>query len=78
MTAFDRRVISREGIRKAQIAVRRAHRRCTHLGNVRIECRDQLAFDAQMAERHAELYLYIRQRHAERDLAAIPRWRIPC
>jgi hypothetical protein len=63
MTAFDRRVISREGIRKAQIAVGRAHRGCT----------TQLAFDAQMAERHAELYLYIRQRHAERDLAAIPR-----
>jgi hypothetical protein len=32
-----------------------------------------LAFDAQMAQRHAELYLYIRQCHAERDLAAIPR-----
>ena len=32
-----------------------------------------LAFNAQMAQRHAELYLYIRQCHAERDLAAIPR-----
>jgi hypothetical protein len=32
-----------------------------------------LAFDARMAQRHAELYLYIRQCHGERDLAAIPR-----
>jgi alkylation response protein AidB-like acyl-CoA dehydrogenase len=31
-----------------------------------------LAFDAQVAQRHAELSLYIRQCHAERDLAAIP------
>ncbi|MEA3183226.1 MAG: hypothetical protein QOI59_6749, partial [Gammaproteobacteria bacterium] len=32
-----------------------------------------LAFDAQVAQRHAELTLYIRQCHAERDLANIPR-----
>jgi alkylation response protein AidB-like acyl-CoA dehydrogenase len=31
-----------------------------------------LAFDAQIAQRHAELNLYIRQCHAERDLATIP------
>jgi alkylation response protein AidB-like acyl-CoA dehydrogenase len=31
-----------------------------------------LAFDAQVAQRHAELTLYIRQCHAERDLANIP------
>jgi alkylation response protein AidB-like acyl-CoA dehydrogenase len=31
-----------------------------------------LAFDAQIAQRHSELALYIRQCHAERDLAAIP------
>jgi alkylation response protein AidB-like acyl-CoA dehydrogenase len=31
-----------------------------------------LAFDAQIAQRHAELALYIRQCHAERDLAMIP------
>jgi hypothetical protein len=31
-----------------------------------------LAFDAQVAQRHAELALYIRQCHAERDLATIP------
>jgi alkylation response protein AidB-like acyl-CoA dehydrogenase len=31
-----------------------------------------LAFDAAIAQRHAELGLYIRQCHAERDLAAIP------
>jgi alkylation response protein AidB-like acyl-CoA dehydrogenase len=31
-----------------------------------------LAFDAQIAQRHAELSLYIRQCHAERDLASIP------
>jgi alkylation response protein AidB-like acyl-CoA dehydrogenase len=32
-----------------------------------------LAFDAEIAQRHAELTLYIRQCHAERDLATIPR-----
>ena len=32
-----------------------------------------LAFDGQIAQRHAELSLYIRQFHAERDLATIPR-----
>lgn len=31
-----------------------------------------LAFDASVAQRYAELTLYIRQCHAERDLAAIP------
>ena len=31
-----------------------------------------LAFDAQVAQRYAELTLYIRQCHAERDLASIP------
>jgi alkylation response protein AidB-like acyl-CoA dehydrogenase len=31
-----------------------------------------LAFDAQIAQRHAELALYVRQCHAERDLEAIP------
>jgi alkylation response protein AidB-like acyl-CoA dehydrogenase len=31
-----------------------------------------LAFDAQAAQRYAELTLYIRQCHAERDLASIP------
>jgi alkylation response protein AidB-like acyl-CoA dehydrogenase len=31
-----------------------------------------LAFDAAVAQRYAELTLYIRQCHAERDLAAIP------
>jgi alkylation response protein AidB-like acyl-CoA dehydrogenase len=31
-----------------------------------------LAFDAAIAQRHAELGLYIRQCHGERDLAAIP------
>ena len=31
-----------------------------------------LAFDARVAQRYAELTLYIRQCHAERDLAAIP------
>ena len=31
-----------------------------------------LAFDARIAQRHAELSLYIRQCHAERDLATIP------
>jgi hypothetical protein len=31
-----------------------------------------LAFDAQVAQRHAELSLYIRQCHAERDLETIP------
>ncbi len=32
-----------------------------------------LAFDAAVARRHAELTLYIRQCHAERDLEAIGR-----
>jgi alkylation response protein AidB-like acyl-CoA dehydrogenase len=32
-----------------------------------------LAFDGQIAQRHAELSLYIRQCHAERDLSTIPR-----
>ena len=32
-----------------------------------------LAFDRQIAQRHSELSLYIRQCHAERDLATIPR-----
>ena len=31
-----------------------------------------LAFDARIAQRYAELSLYIRQCHAERDLATIP------
>ena len=31
-----------------------------------------LAFDADVARRYAELTLYIRQCHAERDLAQIP------
>jgi len=31
-----------------------------------------LAFDARVAQRYAELTLYIRQCHAERDLASIP------
>jgi hypothetical protein len=31
-----------------------------------------LAFDAGAAQRYAELTLYIRQCHAERDLAGIP------
>jgi alkylation response protein AidB-like acyl-CoA dehydrogenase len=31
-----------------------------------------LAFDAEVAQRHAELSLYIRQCHAERDLESIP------
>jgi hypothetical protein len=31
-----------------------------------------LAFDARVAQRYAELTLYIRQCHAERDLANIP------
>jgi hypothetical protein len=31
-----------------------------------------LAFDAAVAQRYAELTLYIRQCHAERDLAEIP------
>lgn len=31
-----------------------------------------LAFDTQVAQRYAELTLYIRQCHAERDLASIP------
>jgi hypothetical protein len=32
-----------------------------------------LAFDGRIAQRHAELSLYIRQCHAERDLSTIPR-----
>jgi hypothetical protein len=31
-----------------------------------------LAFDARIAQRYSELTLYIRQCHAERDLATIP------
>jgi hypothetical protein len=39
-----------------------------------------LAFDARVAQRHAELSLYIRQCRAERDLETIPRTGppIPC
>jgi alkylation response protein AidB-like acyl-CoA dehydrogenase len=36
-----------------------------------------LAFDARVAQRYAELTLYIRQCHAERDLASIPAQNAP-
>jgi alkylation response protein AidB-like acyl-CoA dehydrogenase len=36
-----------------------------------------LAFDRRVAQRHAELTLYIRQCHAERDLASIPVEELP-
>ena len=37
-----------------------------------------LAFDGGIARRHAELALYIRQCHAERDLESIPRTYTNC
>jgi alkylation response protein AidB-like acyl-CoA dehydrogenase len=63
-----------DGQRRALIARHLIERMCTDVLDRfgRATGPQLLAFDAQIAQRYAELTLYIRQCHAERDLACIP------
>lgn len=71
--------MSHEAKRRALMARHLIERMCTEVLDRfgRATGPQLLAFDAPIAQRHAELALYIRQCHAERDLAAIPR-QAPC
>lgn len=64
----------REARRRALMARHLIERMCTDVLDRfgRATGPQLLAFDALVAQRHAELSLYIRQCHGERDLAAIP------
>jgi alkylation response protein AidB-like acyl-CoA dehydrogenase len=63
-----------EGRRRALMARHLIERLCTDVLDRfgRATGPQLLAFDAAVAQRYAELTLYIRQCHGERDLAAIP------
>ncbi|MEP7246808.1 MAG: hypothetical protein ABI885_24440 [Gammaproteobacteria bacterium] len=63
-----------EGQRRALMARHLIERACTDLLDRfgRASGPQLLAFDADVAQRYAELTLYIRQCHGERDLAQIP------
>jgi alkylation response protein AidB-like acyl-CoA dehydrogenase len=71
--ADPRDLVGREAKRRALVVRHLIERMCTDVLDRfgRATGPQLLAFDAQVAQRYAELALYIRQCHAERDLAAI-------
>lgn len=75
----DPQDLTQEARRRALMARHLIERMCTDVLDRfgRATGPQLLAFDARVAQRYAELTLYIRQCHAERDLAAIPAQNAP-